>query len=426
MRPALRKRPINMKTGSMTSHTRFVLYAISSLMDMIAGTVLFVAPVRAAQLGASYSLSAGTGVAWALGAAVMTFVMGRFVTPRNSGVLCVAACLAQAVCHAGLMFFTSTPESMLPFLFAIGLTHTMFYVPYPVFFKTIDAGGGRSVSSSVGVYTFAWSLGMAAGPLWSGFLFQETAGGLAGWQLCLVFTIASCLAVAWGIGHVRRRGSHTLDLAPPENDNPDFARLSWLAALCGTFAFSLVRSLFPAGAVRIGLSEDMQGGVIFTMGVCQAVSALLLTRLPFWMYRPRVLGLAGAMGVAGMLFFLAAFQGFADGGLLLAAFYLGAALFGLYSGSFFFYTTFHCLVHPSRAGFNIAVVELMHAVASVVGLLLGGALADAYGINSPYLVAAVFICLFTLLQLLFHHWDPLRQPVSEKPRNGDCVVPRNA
>ena len=58
----------------MKSSTRIVLYGLSSFMDMVAGTLLFVVPVRAAQLGASYSLTGGLGVAWGLGAAMMVLI----------------------------------------------------------------------------------------------------------------------------------------------------------------------------------------------------------------------------------------------------------------------------------------------------------------------------------------------------------------
>lgn len=387
----------------INSTVRFILYGLSSVMDMVAGTLLFVVPVRATQLGASYALAGGMGVAWGLGCVVAPLVVGRQVTNRNAGALCALACLLQAAGHLSLILFTGTAESMLPFLFVIGFAHTMFFLPYQMFFKAVDAGGRMTLASSVGVYTFAWSMGMAVGPLWSGFLMRETLAGLDGWQLCFVFTIVACAAVGVGVVFVDRRGPAAAGAdVHSENPFPDFAKLSWLAALCGSFAFSLVRGLFPAGAVRIGVPEDVQGGVIFCMGLFQAVSGLALTRVLYWMYRPGILAVAGAGGLLGMLCFLTAFLGLVDGNTLFAAFFAGATLFGLYSGSFYFYATYHCLVHPSRAGFNVTVCEGMHAIANVVGLLLGGFLADWFGINSPYLLAAVFIGVFTALQIWFH------------------------
>lgn len=402
---------------AITRKQRILLYVLSSFMDMVAGTLLFIVPVRAAQLGASYSLAGALGVAWGLGAAVMV-VIGRYVTQKNSAKICIVSCALQAALHLTLILFVESPVVMLPFMFCLGLTHTAFYVPYQVFFKTAESSGNLPLSVSVGIYTFAWSMGMAVGPLWSGFLIQETLGPLAGWQLCFVFTILSLVFVGSSIVHIKRHAvGHTVDEDQvAEDERPDFAKIAWLSALCGAFAFSLIRGLFPAGAVRIGVSESVQGGVLFTMGLMQALSALFLGRILNWMYRPRVLAIVALLGVGGMACFLLGFLGMFQGTWLLILFFGGAFIFGLYSGSFYFYTVFHCLVHPSRAGANVAMNECMFSTANVVGLLLGGVIADMYGINIPYLGAGILIIFFTAVQIKYHvkyPWPFTRAPKAE-------------
>ncbi len=391
----------------MNSRVRTLLYGISSVMDMVAGTLLFVVPVLAAQLGASYSLIGALGVAWGAGVALMTFVLGRFVGPHNSATLCIIACIAQALGHLALILLTTTPESMLVILFFIGLTHTTFMVPYQVFYKAADSHGKMPLARSVSIYTFAWSLGMAVGPLWSGFLMRVSLFSLAGWQLCLIFTILSCFTVALIVYSISRRPvNQKIEEDEHENIRPDFARTAWLAALCGAFAFTLLRQLFPAGAVRLGITEDVQGGVIFTMGLMQALSGIFLGRVVNWMYKPYLIALGACLGVLGMACFLLAFLGVIGGFGLIIIFYSGAFLFGLYSGSFYFYTGYHCLVHPSKAGFNIAMNEAMYAIANILALFLGGVIADMFGINVPYLLAGMLIIFFTVIQVRQHIKHP--------------------
>lgn len=393
----------------MTRTTRLVLYGIATAADMVAGTLLFVAPVRAAQLGASYSLCAGLGAVWALGAALMTLAMGRVANSRNAVRLCLWACLFQALGHAVFFAGNLGPTAMLPVMFGIGLSHTFFYVPYQVFFKSVDAGAGLRLSSSVGVYTFAWSAGMAVGPLWSGFLMGMRLLGLEGWRWCFVFTIAALAVMGLSIVWIRgRRGkSMSVRLLGEEERLPDFSRLAWLAALCGSIAFSLIRGLFPAGAVKLGISEGAQGAVVFTMGILQALVSLALIRIDLWMYRPRVLAATGAFGIVGMTLFVLAFTGVFAGAGVVAAFLAGAFLFGVYSGAFYSYSTYHCLAHPTRAGYAVAMCEGAYAVGNIFGLIIGGALSDAYGVDVPYTVALAVLAAITAMQIYFHRKRPV-------------------
>lgn len=387
-----------------TPATRFMVFFISSAMDMVSGVILFAVPIRAALMGASYSMVGALGLSWSLGYAATTFLISRFVTPARSVALCVAACVIQGLAHIGLAFTTS-PEGMIPFLVVCGCMHTVFFVPYQVFFKAVDSGTPHPLSASVGIYTFAWSLGMAFGPLWSGFLLGGTNDNFArGWKWCLFFTVLSCAAVAAIIGMLRKYVSTDTDVAIDEyeSDAPDFAKWGWGIAVCGSLAFALVRGLFPAGAVRMAISENIQGGVIFVMGFVQALSALLLIRVNKWMYRPVPLGIAGLLGAGGMLLFLGAFSGWISQYLIEGAFFAGAALFGIYSGSFFFYSVFHSLAHPRRSGFNVAVNEGMLAIGSILGSSLGGILADSMGIGFPFKMAACIIAAFTIILVGAH------------------------
>ncbi|MDR1612290.1 MAG: MFS transporter [Planctomycetota bacterium] len=392
----------------LTCRARFIIYLVTAIMDMVVGTILFVVPVRAAQLGTPYFLVGALGVSWAAGTAAMSFIVGRFVTSRNAALLGIAGCTAQAACCACLAL-TATAEMMFPFLVLSGISHITYMAPYQVVLKEADAAIKKSLSSSVGVYTFAWSMGMAFGPLWSGFLIKAVGWwNIQGWQWCFIFTIAASLAVAGAIYYLRRfiRATDGKEVPRQDDGRPDFAKVAWFSAFCGAFAFSLVRGLFPAAALNIGVGEDVQGGVIFCMGFLQAISGLLLARWRHWVYHPVALVVLGALGAAGMTCFLAGFSGMAANGWLIALFFLGALLFGIYSGSFYFYTVYHALVHPTRAGFNIGINEGMFATANIASLLFGGIISDLLGTDLPYLFAGVLIVLFTLVQTGFHRRNP--------------------
>lgn len=404
-----------------TKGIRILVYLLSSAMDMVSGAMLFAVPIRAAMLGASYSLIGALGMAWAIGYGLSTFVVGRFVTPARSGILCVFGCLTQAATQAGLLL-TDTAEGMLPLLFICGCMHTLFFVPYQIFYKSVDAGAKHPLASSVGSYTFAWSLGMAFGPLWSGFLMGGSKADFSrGWVLSLLFAITACLIVGGFFMWLKRYAAAGIKLGEEveEMDAPDFARVGWIVALCGTFSFALIRVIFPAGAVRMNIGENIQGGVIFVMGFVQAFASLVLIWMSGWMYRPRALGVTALLGIGGMACFLVAFNGIVSPGWIVPMFFLGAAFYGVYSGSYYSYCGFHSLAHPSKAGVNISVNEGMCALGNILGSSLGGIMADKWGVGFPFQAAAWLVVVFTAIQLTAHRRRPLARPVTVNGPVGD-------
>jgi predicted MFS family arabinose efflux permease len=120
------------------------------------------------------------------------------------------------------------------------------------------------------------------------------------------------------------------------------------------------------------------------------------------MYRSRAIAAFGSLGIIGALIF-----GFGQSHLLLS---IGAIIFGIYAGSFFFYLVFHALVHPHKSSFYVAVNESVVGICSMLGASLGGFIADRFGFGSVYATGATLL-LFTLtLQGIVHQ----RHLVSDK------------
>jgi len=71
----------------------------------------------------------------------------------------------------------------------------------------------------------------------------------------------------------------------------------------------------------------VQGTILFLLSIAQAFTGLALCLSRLWMYRAAAVGAFGLVGIAGALCF-----GF---GATPPALYVGAVLFGVYSGAFF-------------------------------------------------------------------------------------------
>jgi len=372
-------------------------------MDVVVALVIFVNTVRVARMSGKALVATGVAVAWGAVYTTVAFVGGRYITPRTAPRLMMAACVSLA----GLcLLFTVLPgiPAIYVLVMCVGAAAALFFAPFQIFMKTVDSGAGRSLSLSVGLYTFSWSMGFAAGPLVSGLLMQAESGEGTGWKYACMVGAAAAAVTACGI-HWLKPLAEQQKRAPPTAEKavdasrysrlPDLAWLGWCVAGVGVLARGIVFTLFPVQAVRtLDMAEGHQGLVLFLLSAAQGVTALFLTRGRVWMYRWRLPALFGAVGVAGSMLFIFCRS---VGGLCLAA-----SCFGVYCGAMFFYLVFHSLTHPRRSARYVSVNESVVGISGVAGPALAGMLADMHGFGVPYVVAAVMIALMTVGQSWVH------------------------
>ena len=117
------------------------------------------------------------------------------------------------------------------------------------------------------------------------------------------------------------------------------------------------------------------------------------------MYRPLPLAVFLLAGLSGIVCF-----GVGERVPLLL---LGAILFGVFSGSLYFFMVFHALVHPSRAGQYVAVNESIVGIAGVLAPLSAGIGVDTLGYQSPYIASAGLL----IAVMAFQAWALSRRRV---------------
>ena len=385
-----------------------LIYLMPALMDMALSLVLFVGTVRIARLGGDATRSATVLAIWSLVYIAACPLIGRIVTPGNARRLVLSGCLLFAVACAAL----AAAATYVPMIFLVGVTglsSALFFISFQIFMKDVDAAGGRPMTYSVGLYTFAWSAGFACGPLASGFIMQfgtPAAGGGegSGWRFAFLFgaSVALALSAVLAIAFRDRNQSAAITPAAPSRvpdpryaAMPDLAWLGWIAAATGFAALSVNRTVFASRAVsELHLADGTIGTIFFALCIAQAFTGLALIRSRFWMYRPLPVAAFALPGIAGLLCLA-----FGQHVALLVA---GGALFGVYSGAFCFYLVFHSLVHPEHAGKYVAVNETIVGLSSFVAPLIGGKLADMYGFPNPFLVAAGLLVLTAVFQCAVH------------------------
>ena len=397
-----------------------LIYLLPAVADMVVAQFMFINAIRLSQQGASAVVVANTVTTWSLVYLASCLILGRLVTKANAARLMIASMGGLALIS---FLFTVIPgvAGIYVLMALAGIATALFFLPFQAFMKAVDGTHNKPITYSTGLYTFAWSMGFALGPFISGLLMEfgtPTPGGeSSGWKTACYF--ASTLSTLTGIAIYFLRDlvrspqtvpSRLIETSPPPtasppvdySQQPDLAWLGWASAGVGVIALTFVRAIFPVrGETYLHLTQSFQGLLFFLVSAAQGVTGLTLCRSRYWMYRPAAVVAFGCLGIAGALVF-----GFGQSPLLLCA---GAILFGIYTGSFFFYLVFHALIHPVRSAQYVAINESVVGICSMLGAVLGGFMADRFGFGVLYASGATLILMVLILQRFVHHRHPLEK-----------------
>ena len=373
--------------------TKFLIYLFPALMDMALMTVIFVATRRLAEGGASAMVATAAPAVWAGAYMIFCPIVGRLVTPRNAAWMLVGSGLVLSALGGACILLPQTGAIFL-LMIALAATAAGFFVPFQVFMKAVEQDRPEGVVRSTAIYTFSWSMGIAAGPFVSGYVWTRYS-----WQWCHAIEIVVGLAIAIGIvllrHHARKQpaapGVPSQPVANRYKDLPDLAWLGWIAGGVGCLSVSMVRALLPATGT---ISREEAGTVIAIFSAVQAIVGLCFLKGRYWMYKPGPVGILGAMGVAGLALFAWTQQ--------TTGLYLAAACYGVYCGGIFFYLVFHSLVHPQRHVRYVSINESIVGLTGVVGPLAGGFIADHQGFSMPYVACAIAVLAGVALQVIVH------------------------
>jgi MFS family permease len=371
----------------------FLLYLAPALVDLLVGSYFFVATVRMAQSGANAVIVSAVLTVWGLCYMLTSIAAGRLARRLPPAALVIGGCALMVVTCAAFVL-VPTLVAIYAIMAVFGVAAGLFFPAYLVFTKDVANGVRRSLHVSAAEYTFAWSLGLAAGPFIAGFLWRTI-----GWQWVFALdALLAALTVAITLLLVRRGHHAAGPVRDPDVEGserlPDLAKVGWLAAGTLLIALTAVRGLFPSAAVAREIPEADQGIVLAMICIGQAAVSFVLSRGGSWMYAGKPLAAAGAVGVAGLALFGLAHSTVA---------YAGAAfLLGLCSGFVFVYIAFHAMVHPERASTYIGINESIVGLTGILGPLAGGAVALATGTATAFLVLAAAYAAAVVVQTIVH------------------------
>ena len=358
---------------------------------------MFIVAVRLSENGASALTVVSVGAVWAIVYSVCAQISGRVVTPRNAAAMLCIASLMSALIALGLILF---PALNLQFLW-VGLTGAstaFFFIPFMIFMKDMESGRSGGLARATALYTFSWSMGMATGPFIAGFLWGKFSPE-HGWKYCYMLNIIFSFIIAIGIWPIKKYIKNIdvkADLpekpAADYSSMPDLVWMGWLGAAGCFISVAVMRSLFPYQASLLDIAKVHQGSILSLLSYSQAFTGLFLITSRYWMYRTVPVAAVGFCGIVGLLMF-----GF---GSMPITFYIGALVFGVYTGTFSFYLVFHSLVHPENSAKYLSINETIVGITGMLSPVIAGVLARFFNVSLPYFVCAALVMVIIIIKAI--------------------------
>lgn len=380
---------------------RYLIYSGSFLMDFICAFIIGGVAVYAMELGAGPVHLGTIGATGAVLYVVCSLISGRLSDKLNRkyslliyGIIGLAAC----------MLFTRA-SSLLELYIYYGLFHVSIGLYWPTLQALLaDSRHGRNLSTTLGNFCIAWSLGFTLGHYVCGRLTEYSATLPFGWcvymslavlVLILLLSEKEAGAKSAGKDFLARPGAKDIRLWKR------FLVCGWIANFALVFTLGAAKMLFPKLALDVdGMDRTTLGLMLALIHGGQLAMFWLAKYWHSWQYNRRLYLLTQLLAVPGaaLLVWTSHPAGYAAGMLL-----IGLSAGFTYSSSIY-YSTSRPPGSTSRTGFHEAVIGL----GILIGPLAGGLVAEIWNLHSPYLLALALIALSLAIQswLLFR---PLNQ-----------------
>lgn len=367
---------------------RILAYFVPFAINFLSGGFFFIASYRFAQAECSRVIVSGSIAAWGIAYCLMTAIVGRIVSGANALRLILTGGVLLSLTSVGFLIFNGLYTQFI-WLVLAGIGAAFFCTPFQLLAKEIESGGKNSGTvSATAFYTLTWSSGLASGPLAFARFTPEH-----GFMITLALALAVTASVII-ISLLRAGGKSSGVQAADEVSKPDLisekgrtrlAYLGWIVGGLGTVTVCQIRALWPKIGSELHIEQHHIAYILALVSYSQALTALALCRSKSWMWRRLPALLMSVCGIVSLLGFVLVSR--------VEFFYMLAVIYGIYSGSFYFYLVYHSLSHPTRSGFFVTGNEIIVGITSIAAPLLGGLLADWSGKTGTAFVFAAGITL---------------------------------
>ncbi|MBO7329518.1 MAG: hypothetical protein J6W00_12200 [Lentisphaeria bacterium] len=368
---------------------RILAYFVPFAINFLSGGFFFITSYRFAQESCPGIVIGSATAAWGIAYCAVTLVISKLVNVVNALKFILAGGVMLMVTALGFIIFNGLYTQFV-WLVCAGIGAAMFCTPFQLLAKSIESGGKTpGTVKATAFYTLTWSSGLASGPLAFARL-SVTNGFIITFILALAVTL-SVIVIAQMLRRRKVEKSEEIaDESQPlqifsEKDYDKLAILGWIVGGLGTLTVCQIRSMWPKHGDFLNISKDHIAYILALVSYAQALTALLLCKSKSWMWRKLPALLMTVPAILSLLLFAC--------GKSIAFFYPAAIIYGIYSGSFYFYLVYHSLSHPTRSRFFVAGNEIIVGVVNLVAPVVGGIIVDVSNFTGAAFIFALVMSL---------------------------------
>lgn len=368
---------------------KLILSTAPFSISVALGLIGLAVPLFAINLGASALVLGELGFASTLCYVILTPIFGRLVDRIGCRSLLLFGALTFFLSSLALSL-TSKMYQLFLFIAFVGIAEAMFWPSFAVWLTQMRMR--ESLLKRVSFFNISWCLGSGIGSLIAGILFEAYSH--------LPFYFASFLFFATIfliVGKLRKKkvDALSIDLGGEHMENnsssdpsssgqnaPFYLYIGWVANFANYFCIGMIRYLFPKLSIHIGIKPSIIGVLFFTVAFFQTVTFYMLGKTERWQHRGTPLILSQLLVIFGLvLIFL---------GSTVISFLIAFMFIGVGGGLIFFSSIFYSLDNLEGKGQKSGIHAAVLGTGFFLGPLAGGAIAEAFTLRSPY-VLAIFV-----------------------------------
>lgn len=388
------------KKGKKMPGEKLIFSTVPFSMAVVSGLINLAVPLFAINLGASALVLGELGFVGALCYVILTPIFGRLVDHIGYRSLPLFGALTFFLSSLALSLSNKVYQLFL-FIAFVGIAGAMFWPSFEVWLAQMRMR--ESLLKRVSFFNISWCLGSGIGFLIAGILF-EAYSHLSFYfasflSLAIIFLIVGKLrkkkrdALFTDSGGKRMENNSSLDSSSSGQKAPFYLYIGWVANFANYFCIGMIKYLFPKLSIHIGIKPSIIGVLLFTVAFFQTVAFYMLGKTERWHYKGTPLIFSQLLVIFGLvLIFL---------GSTVISFLIAFMFIGVGGGLVYFSSIFYSLDNLEGKGQKSGIHEAVLGTGLLLGPLAGGAIAEAFTLRFPYVLAifviGVAICVETLL-----------------------------